>query len=864
MKVKVVFKRPVNGEVSVRYGVLESERNVKNAMSLTVSISSENLKAGSKATIVSVGEFSFFLRDVNSEYPVFEPHIGAASLPENDPRDYAQVAEDVAAKGGISDFRRWEDEPEESFENAARHTRVQTAPTWLGLGPDIRGFWVDYNDIRQGKRKNLEGLDLKTWGYICPATHFHGSLPDPDAKEPYFIHFDLGPGQHCAPRITRKLEDGVLPILHATQEDAAILYDLTAFVTLERHTLSEETVKGTPIPTAYSFCGYHHNIRLPHDEVDRLRKSLDRSEEPILMMKVRARNISDSPAYAFFTAGTPRFLDWSDNCREQRELKHQFVNGACMLDDYQGKTVVINKLNDEFMPEHEMSVLVMPGGEVDFEMIVPNGPLSADRAEALRRIDFEKHYQGCRNYWKSKLSKLAEVTIPEKGIENRLYAGLLHMLLATTGEQTGPLMANVGIRYSPIGSESAPMILSYDWMGLSSIAARCIDYLIARQGGNGAIHTYSNYENETGPLLWTAGEHFKYTRDLDWLKRSAPALKKSCEYLLAWRDDNKTEEYRVQGCYGLQKGKVDDPDDFYHSFYLNAGSFAGLRNMAYALREIDPEYAAFLKRETGEYQKDIINAIHIARAKSPAIPLRGGHWIQHLPPWTEYTGDPAFHADGGEWINHGCILYRVLCNPPMYCGIFGVLDCHSDDMTAMLLANQSPHTVNNVSFCQPYYVRHDYAHAIRGEVKNYLKTFYNLLSGMQDRETYTMYEHFDSLPFKTHEEGWMLMQIRWMLFLEENETLHFFKCAPRAWFKAGEKIAFDGARSYFGKLRMNVASGDAQITCEFEAERVPEQVRIRLPHAEGRKAVHCEGGIYDPKTETVAVSGKSGKVTLFF
>ena len=399
---------------------------------------------------------------------------------------------------------------------------------------------------------------------------------------------------------------------------------------------------------------------------------------------------------------------------------------------------------------------------------------------------------------------------------------------------------------------------------MPSRAARCLEYFIGRLDERGALFTYSNYENETGPFLWTAAEHFRYTRDAEWIRRYAEPLKRACNYLLEWRNANKTAECRAAGCYGLQKGKVDDPDDFYHSFYLNAGSYAGLAGMADALACADPDYAAFLRKECAEYRADIIDAIHAAKAKSPAIPTPGGDWVQHLPPWTEYTGDPAYHADGGTWTDHGTILYRVQTNPPVYCGIFGVLDCRSAEMDAILRAEQSPHTVRFSSYCQPYYVRNDYAFAIRGEVKPYLSLFYTQLAAMQDRETYTFYEHYYSKPFKGHEECWMLMQLRWMLFLEDGAVLNLCACAPRRWFAAGKTIELKNVRSKFGRLSFRIESTDAEIRCEYSAENAPESIRIRLPHASHRKAVRWKGGVYEPAAETVVATGKSGTVTLEF
>ena len=158
MKCRIVFETPRSGAVSVRYGRLLSPAKFKNAVELFVECGEVNLKPGGGSTIVTAGEFSFFLRDVNSGYPVYVPDAGAAALPAEDPRSYMEIALAVASGGARSDFAQVENEPEMTLEKANSFTRSHIAQTWLGVGPDIRGFWVDYNDIRGSKIHQLGEL----------------------------------------------------------------------------------------------------------------------------------------------------------------------------------------------------------------------------------------------------------------------------------------------------------------------------------------------------------------------------------------------------------------------------------------------------------------------------------------------------------------------------------------------------------------------------------------------------------------------------------------------------------------------------------------------------------------------------------
>jgi len=175
--------------------------------------------------------------------------------------------------------------------------------------------------------------------------------------------------------------------------------------------------------------------------------------------------------------------------------------------------------------------------------------------------------------------------------------------------------------------------------------------------------------------------------------------------------------------------------------------------------------------------------------------------------------------------------------------------------------------LENAALSQPYYCRHDYAHIRRGEVAAFLKTYYNQITALQDQETYTFWEHYyHASEHKTHEQAWFLMQTRWMLWLEENETLRLLSGIPRAWLKDGQTIRLNNVASYFGpvslKIESQVRRNRIVAHVECGGNRKPKTVLVRLPHPEGRKAIKVEGGVYDAASETVRVTPFKGKAAL--
>ena len=95
----------------------------------------------------------------------------------------------------------------------------------------------------------------------------------------------------------------------------------------------------------------------------------------------------------------------------------------------------------------------------------------------------------------------------------------------------------------------------------------------------------------------------------------------------------------------------------------------------------------------------------------------------------------------------------------------------------------------------------------------FLSLYYHQIAALADRGTYTFWEHyFGASPHKTHEEGWFLMQTRWMLWLEHGETLNLQPAVPRAWLKDGkcielERVATAGRETYRARFTPRAAAG---------------------------------------------------------
>lgn len=101
------------------------------------------------------------------------------------------------------------------------------------------------------------------------------------------------------------------------------------------------------------------------------------------------------------------------------------------------------------------------------------------------------------------------------------------------------------------------------------------------------------------------------------------------------------------------------------------------------------------------------------------------------------------------------------------------------------------------------------------------------------------------------------MQTRWMLLMEQGQTLKLLSGIPRSWMINGKGIKLDKVASYFGPISLKVKSklnqGRIEAMIECSSDRQPKIVELRLPHPQGKKATKVKGGTYDAKTETIRI-----------
>ena len=834
---------------------------------LVLVIDADNLGPGARATRVSVqacpGSFTFLLRDVRKESPILIPSYQVAVTEGDDSRSFAEIEAEVRGRGLLTNLQRISIEPEESYEEAVRNTRAVEQSIVLGVSRDIRIFAAglrgqprcQINRSNDGTHGTTEVFD-----WIQPL--FHGyDVPLEGIKERSgYYTFYVGRGWGCTHKLSRRLEDGVLPVLRAEIVDDDVRYDCTLFAALEESGLSDASVRGTHWLVADRFSpGHVFTAEQEQAAESLLAQELNRGEETVACFRAVAVNTASVPRYAFFKALSPA----ADKDVEVPPHAFEPEQGWGMWKET-GRVFSVSRLNGEPLGQEETAVLLGPGETAAFEFFLPHRPIPRARARRLSQLDFGSRLEECREFWSQKLAQGGRIELPERRIDEQVKAGALHLDLVAFGlEPEGTLVPTIGL-LPAFGTESAPIIRFLDSLGWHDVARRSLSFFLEKQHADGFMQNYGAVEVEPGCVLWLLGEHYRHTRDDGWVAQIAPKVLQSCEYILNGLQRARREEFRGRG-FGMLTGPVMDELDP-ERYFMNSGyAYLGLSRAAEMLARSEPEQSERLAGEAEAVKRDIRTALFEALAEGPVVPLGDGNWSPAAGPWAGYPGPLCLFAEGGNSYSHMAFTLRDSLHGPLYLVFQEVIAPDEEAVQSLLDYHSELMCTRNVALSQPFYSRHDLVHLKRGEVKPFLKAYYNGLAGLADRETYTFTETFfpNHKPHKTHEEAWFLMQTRWMLYMEEGDTLRLLPGIPRAWLESGKRIKLEKVGSYFGPLSLYVESnldqGGIKASVACPSDRPPRCVQIRLPHPLGRKPISVKGGIYDAQKEMVTIVDFDGR-----
>jgi hypothetical protein len=365
-----------------------------------------------------------------------------------------------------------------------------------------------------------------------------------------------------------------------------------------------------------------------------------------------------------------------------------------------------------------------------------------------------------------------------------------------------------------------------------------LDSLAVRVHGNGEFKTSFGF-CDAGSLLVAFYDHYRFTRDESWLRRTAPTIARMCDWIVRRRAKEKAGQDPAATNYGLIKytSSADYPTPDY-SYISDASLYVGLEAAAEALHAAGWEEAA---RRAGEeataYRRDVLASMDRAifdnagQRLLPILPASRG-WLEK--------------ADYGSYGYYALFASMLLdteflpANDPRAVLLTRALE-RRGGLLASVCAFGPPHRY------PPPMLNHGFTYGYRltalnrGEPKRAILGLYSSLAFGITRSTYggvetTCYatgRHGLTIPH-LRSGTQQLRLLRAMLVREDGQRLLLAQAAPQQWFRPGQQLEVLDAPTTFGKLSHTIAAAadGGQITVSLLPPRrnPPQEIRVFVRH----------------------------------
>ena len=786
--------------------------------------------------------FTFAVDDLK-QGALFVPHAGVAVLPEGDTREYAAVAAAQKAAGGKTLYDRVGEMPEQTWRAAWEGMPPKKSHIYLPLGLDSgrQRFRLDADGTVRF-RSNDHYLQERA-GKETPRL----------ALEPTPISFGFEPAR--VP-VSRTIEEGCLPIGETAWEADGVRILQTAFATELNGAVADGAV-----PAADAFTVFLAKFVLTNTTVSPQRAALPltyRSGDKLRPLRLDEKGL----------------LWLGDNVRGQvladtaPAVEAMTLNWTWTLAPGESKTVII-----------KIPYLVL-----------------TEKAEhaALAALDFDKEHREVAGYWRRRLDESARLITPEPMLSEFYRAHAGHLLINCEGDpdSAGRRFARVGsFGYGAYGNESCMMVVDLDRRGYQKEAQECLDAWLHYQGtaplpgdfstqkgvlyGAGGLEA-GGYNQHHGWILWMLGEHYRFTRDEEWLRRAAPGILAGADWIINETRRTASRHELERGL--LPPGDLEDIGDWWTWLSTSCYTWRGLDTAAWVLEQIKHPEAARVRKEADAYHAHLLANFRKGADRSPVVRLRDGTAVPHIPSMVHRRGR----------------YFGWICETlegSLHLLITGALDPRSQEADWILkdyednryLSNQYGYMVDDfdkywfgrggmsMQACllldvEPYLYRDD--------VKQALRALFNAEAAQYFPDERMNTEH--ALPalgdwtgdhYKSSDESNVAGWLRYLFVREEGDALLLGQAVPRQWLQAGQRCGIERTATYFGTASVVFAGGANQITATLEAPRrnPPKELRLRFREPGGRplSTVEVNGKPWRQfKGEWVQLPGDIGTATV--
>jgi hypothetical protein len=788
--------------------------------------------------------FGVAIEDLLNNDCVYVPHAGVFVTRSPAPVTLENYLKKIADQKSV--LQQVREKPDQDFARAWQvvHNPVQDyGPMMLSLANDNRKYTVgregtiwfdqfDWQDYARGKR--------------------YGTIYEISFTQPWVCTSSFGVGQPS--KVTRHLQGQWLPIPVTTTTVGPIEYRQATCVA----PASDATAK---TPSWFR-------------------------DRAVCVAEYSAKNVTTAAAPARMSVGLGNSKNIPIQLQDVKE-------GVLVVQGDRIVALIDTRKATPLTAKREGNNVVMTGelaGGATAECVVYLPGWKADPKDYASLLQVSPAADRVASYWTALLQPAMQIEIPDQHLSNIIRASQVHCMMAARNENGGDLVSawTAASLYGPLESESNSVIRGMDMNGQSDFARRSLDHLLTYQTKEGFITTGYTIVG-TGEVLWTLAEHYGRTRDRGWGKKVAPQVARVCQWIMRQREKTKRLDARGQKVpeYGLMTPGVSaDWDRYAYRLFNDAQYCAGLAAGGRMLADIGDPAAAAVCKDAERYRRDIVRAYRWVQARSPVVKLANGTWAPNDPMMMNCFGRieeslPAEDADRtwGYSVDlgaHHLAATRVL-DPRSPEADWTVDNCED----VQFLRNgwgDYPEERNRADIfslggfakLQPYYCRIAELHAMRDDVKPFIRSYFNTIPTLVSNEILSFWEHLANRGAwnKTHETGWFLCQTRIMFVGERGDELWLAPFVPNHWLKDGLKVSIRNAPTRFGKVGYTIASkaadGAIEAVVQLPEKCTAKKIVLRLRHPDGKpiRSVTVQGKPhtnFDQKQETVTLepSGKS-------
>lgn len=655
----------------------------------------------------------------------------------------------------------------------------------------------------------------------------------------------------------RELKDGYLPVLRTWWQDGPVYYEETT-VMVPLDGAWDKIVQDTPTLL-------HMRVRVVNTSADK---------EAAGVLRITSQDGEEK-------------LTFSDGFVLAREGDNARLR--CVMESTRGS---IREEGTALRGEVKLG----PGESHEVYVKIPSITLTkTEETEALRERTFAADSEAACAFWRERTAAGTLIDTPEPWLNDFYKSHLRHLLVNCVNELgSDRLHAHVGtLGYGVYPDESAMMISDLDRRGYHKEAQRCLDSFLQYQGtvqmpgnfkttdglfyGSGG-HETGGYNKSHGWAMWLMAEHWKYTRDREWMERAAPKLIKAIDWVT--RERQATMKTNPDGSrpieYGwLPSGSLEDVTDYWYWMVTNICTVWGCDALSAALADYGHPEAPRLLRDAKAYHDDVMRAVQESRVRAPVVKLRDGTYVPKFPSelyargrtygWLRETLEGAIHLLITEMI------------PPDAPEARWIIDDYEDNL---YISKDYGYDIPN--FDAFWFSRGGFSmqanllggplvYLYRDDVKHFLRAYFNSFASAFYPEIRMCNEH--SMPelgypagdhFKTSDEAQSTYWLRLMFVNERGQNLYLGQAIPRYWLEDGKHVSIERAASHFGplsfKIESSTAKGEIKATVTPPERNRPQTIYVRLRHPEGKpmKSVTVNGQAwerFDPKKEWVVLPG---------